>query len=185
MTQEEILVLMKNNPEKGMKTVMWQYTALVYKTVLHKLSSVCSMEDVEETVSDVFFDFYKNYHRVDLSKGSLSSFFIILAQRRSVDVFRKVIRQKNIENLLSQENETSSELTDTITLQREEREILLNGILELGEPDASIVFRKAFFGETYEEIGNRFGISANAANKRYLRSIQKLRLMMKGENFNV
>ena len=61
MTQEDILALMKSDPEKGMKFVTWQYTALVYKTVLHKLSSVCSMEDVEETVSDVFLDFYKSH----------------------------------------------------------------------------------------------------------------------------
>lgn len=184
MTQEEVLALMKSDPEKGMQAVTWQYTALVYKTVLHKLSSVCSTEDVEETVSDVFLDFYKNYQTVDLSKGSLASFLMVLAQRRAVDVFRKKMRQKNIDMLLSEEENKNAERTENTALKNEERNFLINAILKLGEPDSTIIFRKFYFGETYEEIGNRLGLSANAVNKRYLRSIEKLSIMMEGENFS-
>ena len=184
MTQEDILALMKSDPETGMKFVTWQYTALVYKTVLHKLSSVCSMEDVEETVSDVFLDFYKNHASVDLSKGSLSSFLMILAQRRSVDVFRKKMRQQNVDALLSDAENKNAERTEDTALKNEERSMLIDSILELGEPDSTIIFRKFYFGETYEEIGNRLGLSANAVNKRYLRSIEKLSNMMKGETFS-
>ncbi len=184
MNQEEILALLKTDPEKGMKAVVWQYTSLVYKIVLKRLCSVCSMEDVEETVSDIFYEFYKNHNNVDLAKGSLSSFLIILAQRRAVDVFRKVMRQKNVDIVLSCEENENAELAENEVLKNEERTILFNGILQLGEPDSTIVFRKAYFGETYEEIGNRRGLSENAVNKRYLRSIQKLSKMLKGELLN-
>ena len=184
MTQEEILSLMKTDPEKGLKTVVFQYTGLVYKIVLHKLSSICPSEDIEETVSDVFLDFYKNHRSVDLSKGSLASFLIILAQRRAVDVFRKAVRQENIDALLSENAAGKTESTDAIVLEKAEREILFNAVLKLGEPDSTIVFRKFYYGETYEEIGNRLGLSANAVNKRYLRSVEKLSSIMKGENIS-
>lgn len=184
MTQEEVLALMKSDSEKGMYVVTRQYMALVYKTVLGKLSSACSMEDIEETVSDVFLDFYKNYESVDLTKGSLTSFLMMLAQRRAVDVFRKVMRQKNIDTLVSEEENKNAECTENTALKNEERNFLISGILNLGEPDSTIIFRKFYFGEKYDEIGKRLGLSANAVNKRYLRSIEKLSIMMKGENFS-
>lgn len=184
MTQEEVLALMRSFPDKGMREITFMYTALVYKTVLGKLGGVCSQEDIEETVSDVFLDFYKNYQAVDLSKGSLTSFMIVLARRRAIDVFRKIMRQKNLENMPAEKKEDITDATENTVLENEERTVLFDSVMQLGEPDSTIIFRKFFFGETYEEIGNRLGLSANAVNKRYLRSIEKLNLMMKGEIFS-
>lgn len=184
MTQEEILKLMKSDTDKGMNIVTKQFAALVYKTVWGKLNSVCSAEDIEEVVSDVFYEFYKKYEAVDLSKGSLATFFIILAQRKAVDVFRKQMRQQNIEKVLSGQTEDFSFHTENSVLESEEREIILNNILLLGEPDSTIIFRKFYYGETYQEIGNKLGLSENAVNKRYLNAINKLSHMMKGAIFN-
>ncbi len=184
MTQEEILRLMKTDSDAGMQIVTNQYAALVYKVVWGKLACVCSSEDVEEAVSDVFLDFFRSHHLVDLSKGSLTTFLITLAQRRAVDVLRKFIRQQNIDNMLSDRTEDSALHTENEVLKSEEREIILNSILSLGEPDSTIIYRKFFFGENYSEIGNKLGLSENAVNKRYLKAIEKLNLIMKGDIFN-
>ena len=104
--------------------------------------------------------------------------------RRAVDVFRKAVRQKNIDALLSENAAKKTESTDVVVLEKAEREILINAVLKLGEPDSTIVFRKFYYGETYEEIGKRLGLSANAVNKRYLRSVEKLSSIMKGENIS-
>ena len=181
MTQEEILSTMRTDPEKGISTVTCLYTALVYKVVWGKLASVCTSEDIEETVSDVFLEFYRKHDSVDLSKGSLSTFLITLAQRRAVDVFRKIIRQKNIDEMLTKDLSEAAFTTDETILRQEERKILLESILKLGEPDSTIIYRKFFYGETYSEIGNILGLSENAVNKRYLRAIEKLSSIMKGE----
>lgn len=185
MTQEEILALMKSDSDKGMEAVTEQYTALVYKIALNKLSSVCSREDIEETVSDVFLDFYRCHESIDLSKGSLTSFIMILAQRRSVDAFRKAVKAKNAYTVLNEDiSDNETVFAENTILKKEERNLLFDSILELGEPESTIIFRKYYFGETYAEIGKRLSMSANAVNKRYLRSIEKLSLMMKGETFN-
>ena len=184
MTQEEILMLMKSDTNKGMHIVTNQFAALVYKTVWGKLNSVCSAEDIEEVVSDVFLEFYKKHGTVDLSKGSLSTFFITLAQRKAVDIFRKQLRQQNIAKVLSGQNEDITFYTENSVLKSEERELILNCILKLGEPDSTIIYRKFYYGETYQEIGNKLGLSENAVNKRYLNAIDKLHLMMKGDFFN-
>lgn len=183
MTQEDLLTLMHKSPEKGLQAVTAQYAALVYKVVWGKLSAVCTSEDIEEAVSDVFLEFYKKFTCIDLSKGSLTTFLITLAQRRAVDVFRKIIRQNQIDDMLSKDVQDISFRTDDTVLENEERKILLEAVLKLGEPDATIIYRKFFYGENYCEIGNRLGLSENAVNKRYLRAIDKLSLIMKGENF--
>lgn len=184
MTQEEILVLMKTDPEKGMLSLTEQYTALVWKVVWGKLSGICREEDVEETVSDVFLDFYRKHNSVDLSKGSLATFLITLAQRRATDEFRRVMRLRNIEKAMNENSEITSFATENTVLEKEERDFLLTCVLDLGEPDSTIIFRKFYYGETYSEIGNKLGLSENAVNKRYLRAIDKLGNMMKGENFS-
>ena len=184
MTQEEILVLMKTDPQKGMIALTEQYTALVWKVIWGKLSGICSTEDVEETVSDVFLEFYRKKNCVDFSKGSLSSFLITLAQRRAIDEFRRVMRLRNIEKAMEEKSETLFQQTENTVLKKEEREFLLESIFSLGEPDSTIIYRKFYYGETYSEIGNRLGLSENAVNKRYLKAIDRLGNMMKGENFS-
>ncbi len=185
MTQEEILALMKSDSNKGMEAVTKQYTALVYKIALKKLSSVCSREDIEEAVSDVFLDFYRCHENIDLSKGSLTSFIMLLAQRRSVDTFRKAVKNKSAYAVLNEEiADDDTVFAENAILKKEERNFLLDSILELGEPESTIIFRKYYFGETYTEIGQRLSMSANAVNKRYLRAVEKLSLMMKGEFFD-
>lgn len=184
MTQEEILILMKTDPEKGMIAVSEQYAALVWKVIWGKLSGICTGEDIEETVSDVFLDFYRKHDSVDTAKGSLASFLITLAQRRAVDRFRRVMRQMNIEKALNEKSEVIFQQTENTVLKNEEREFLFSSILSLGEPDATIIYRKFYYGETYSEIGNRLGLSENAVNKRYLKAIDRLGNMMKGEIFS-
>ena len=93
------------------------------------------------------------------------------------------MRKKTIDDALSGKEDISVINTDNTVLKNEEREILLNGILSLGEPDSTIIYRKFFYGEKYGEIGNKLGLSENAVNKRYLRAIEKLSQILKGENF--
>lgn len=181
MTQEEILALMRSDADKGIEAVTRMYSALVYKIAWTKLSSVCTKEDVEETVSDVFLDFYKNYNSVDLNKGSLTSFIMVLAQRRSVDVFRKALRQKNIDSFY-EGYVSSGDFSADMTPESDERSRLLECIGRLEKTEQTIIFRKYYFGETYNEIGLRLGLSENAVNKRCLRAVEKLSIMMKGEN---
>lgn len=181
MTQEELLMLIRSDKDKGMQAILNQYSALVYKIAWSKLSSLCSAQDIEEAVSDVFIEFYRCAESIDLEKGSLTSFIMLLAQRRSVDAFRKFTRLQYMYSLVDNIAVENERTEDTI-LQIEERQELFNAILALGEPDSTIIFRRYYFGETYEEIGKRLTMSANAVNKRCLRALDRLRLMMKGEN---
>lgn len=58
MFDSVLLELMKTDKNKGLLHLIDQYTPLVYTIVKSKISSVCTEEDIEETVSNVFNVFY-------------------------------------------------------------------------------------------------------------------------------
>lgn len=187
MTDEEILAVLFENTEAGMQHVFDKYVALVYKIVLQKTKDICSKEDIEETVSDVFVDFYNSFERIDFDKGSLMTFLITIANRKAIDSFRR--KTRNHIWLLSCDDENAKEIshksdTEDKILDAIERDFLLTSVLGLGEIDSVIVIRKYFFGETCKEIGKHLGMTANAVNKRLKRSLRKLKVIMEGANYN-
>ena len=58
MEDNELLGLLKNSPQKGLAAVVKQYSAYVYKIAYTRLGRVCSREDIEEAVSDIFMRFF-------------------------------------------------------------------------------------------------------------------------------
>lgn len=179
MTQERLLRLLKTEPEKAMEVLTENYTGLVFKIIRCRIGAFLSESDIEEAVSDVFFDLYRSREKIDFEKGSLTSFIITLAQRRATDIFRK--QKKSFFSEEPLEENTDAAATDVI-LQREERKLLLSAVTSLGEPDSLIIFRRYFLGEKYSEIGESLGLSENAVGKRLKKSLEKLSIIMEGDN---
>lgn len=94
MFDTALLKMIKESSNPGLSHLIDQYTPLVYTIVKSKISSVCSEEDIEEIVSDVFIAFYNQIDHVNLSKGSLAAYLTVIAKRKAVDRFRKALRLK-------------------------------------------------------------------------------------------
>lgn len=121
---------------------------MVYTIVRNKIASVCSAEENEEVVSDVFITFYNQIESVDLSKGSLASYIMVIAKRKAVDRFRKSSVNRDVK-LLDNEEEYI-DLPDDFNLedefqQREIRKKLISIIKALGEPDSTIIIHRFYF----------------------------------------
>ena len=58
MNDKELLRLLKAEPERGLAQTVGQYSAYVYKIAFTRLGEVCSKEDIEEAVSDIFLAFF-------------------------------------------------------------------------------------------------------------------------------
>ena len=63
MTDIEIIALLRSSPQKGLAAVFDRYSAYVYKIVYTKLGDICTNEDIEEAVSDIFFKFYQSVQK--------------------------------------------------------------------------------------------------------------------------
>lgn len=182
MTQPELLALLESEPEKGMRELINRYSALLYKTVYHIVGNSARAQDVEELVSDVFFGVYTSRETIDPEKGGIAAFLITLSKRRAIDFLRKNGKTENL--LLPLDDEMIQKGgADTLAEveEREQRQALLNAVIALGHPESTIIFRKFFYGETYEQIGKKLKMSKNAVNKRYLKALKKLKNEMKGE----
>ena len=185
MTEQELLELLHTNPQKGFETIINKYTGLLFAIAYNKLSSVCSRADIEDCVSDIFALFYEHRAAINISRGSIKSFLMILAKRTAIKRFKKACSINT--KLISIDDETISpeqlavdeETTDQL-IEKENRLRLIRAVKALKEPDCTIIMRKCYLGETAKEIAKRVNLSQNAVEKRITRSMNKLKAELGG-----
>lgn len=183
MTDKVLLDLLNSDPQRGLEAIIDEYTGLVYAIAYNKLSSVCSKEDVEECVSDIFMMLYEQSESIDLTRGSIKGLIAILAKRAAIKRYKKACTQKV--KLISLDDEdvpagdlATGDVTQRAALENDERLALINAVKSLGEPDRTIIMSKYFLGLTAKEIAKKVHLSQNAVEKRIARSYIKLSVIM-------
>lgn len=176
MTDEELLLEIKNNPSKGFDLLLKEYSALAYKICLSVLLPVGTKEDAQECASDTFVTLFKNIEKVDLSRGTLKGFLAHSAKNIAIDRYRKLKRQGEFASLDEIEKLPSFDDTD----ERERRKLIFNEIRALGEPDSTILIRRYFLSQSAKEIGKALGMKSDAVQKRAERSKRKLKERLGG-----
>lgn len=177
----ELLKLLHDKPEEGLKVMMDSYMALIYTIIFNKLSGTYSKEDIEECVSDVFFQVFHYKNRIDLEKGSIKAFLAVVAKRKAIDMYRKNKNNNHIpiddlpEDLYSMVDDAANSL-----LLKESNSVLINAIKSLGEPDSEIVIRKYYLYQSSKDISSDLGIKVNTIDKKVSRCIQKLKNVLGG-----
>ena len=184
--EETILALLIDKPAEGIRILTAQYGGWVYSITWRRLQGCLRKEDIEECVSDVFFELYRCRDKIDLSKGSLKTFLLTIAERQAIkyyerktDKFDKISLQEQLEK---GEEPLSDHNVEQQTIQKEESRLLIEAIKGLGEPTASIVIQKYYYGMTAKEIGQRAGLSKNAVEKRLKRGLEKLKTVLQSEH---
>ena len=180
-SEQELYRLLCQKPEKGLEALMQVYTPFVYTIVSGKLSAVCDRRDVEECVSDVFYEAFCARDSIDLARGSLKAFLAVLAKRRAVDMYRR--RKKHSENLSAGEllqDIPAAQDVERTAVERETSEQLVSAIRALGEPDGSILIRKYYLGQPTKTIARDMGYKENTVDKRVSRALAKLKTTLEG-----
>jgi len=179
-SEKELLSLLVRDPDVGLEKIMDRYMALSYAIVKGALSGILKNQDIEECVSDVFYEVYRSRHQIDLKKGTLKAYIAVISKRRAIDLLRK---HKSAETLPygEPENDVPSEYNlEDEKIKNEASELLVKSIIELGEPDTQIIIRKFYFNQTSKEIGKALGIKENTINKRVARALEKLKNALGG-----
>lgn len=177
----ELLKLLNNKPELGLKMMMDKYMALIYTIIFNKLSGMYSKEDIEECVSDVFFEVFKYKNRIDLQKGSIKAFLAIIAKRKAIDMYRK--NKNNIHIPIEEISQDLYSIVDDVAdsiLLKESNSVLIEAIKSLGEPDSEIIIRKYYLHQSSKDISKNIGLKVNTIDKKVSRCIQKLKKVLGG-----
>lgn len=176
MEDRELLKVLRQNPENGIRLVMKQYAALCYYIAKQKLLDFPpggSGRMCQRRISGVLHQ----YTAIDLERGSIKGFLSVLARRKAIDRWRRLAGK---ETLPLQENITASDSLE----QQEERKILLDAVLALGDPDAKIVILKYYFGYPTKKIAEIFGLKENTVDQKVRRSLAKVKTILEGGAFH-
>lgn len=184
LLDRELLQLLRAKPEKGLDKMMSIYIGLVYTIASDKLSGVCSKEDIEECVSDVFYEVYRQREAIDLEKGPIKAFIAVIAKRKSIDIYRSHISKNS--RVVSLDAETyENTLPDNTNVEqaiteKEGQTAIIKGIKALGEPDSEIFIRRYYFGQSTKLIAKCLGLKENTIDKKVSRGLVKLKEILGG-----
>lgn len=185
MQDDELINILKTDPNTGMTLLLKQYAGLIYSVVRHKLAgqSFCDA-DIEHCVADTFSEFYCDLDNFQNAAGSIRAWLCVIARNNAYDRLR---RYKKEAGTLSLDAEGIAEpWDDTFSVEealvtKEFREELLREIKALGEPDSTILLRKYYLSESSKEIAANLNLTVSAVDTRAHRAIQKLRNLFGGE----
>ena len=170
MNDNELLILLRSDPEQGLAQAVTLYSAYIYKIAYAKLSDICTKEDIEEIVSDIFMIFYNIGKKNSYEMRSVKAMLSVIAKRHCIDVFRS---RRNNEQMPSYD-----ELENIISDDSSDNGYLLEAIHKLGEPDSSIFVRKYYFGQKNTDIVRELGMKNSTLNMRLSRGLKKLRKIL-------
>ncbi len=174
MTDNELLRLLQQNPEKGLEAVVRQYSAYVMKIVYTRLGDVCTREDMEETVSDIFLLFFQSGQKNGFAYSSLRAFLSVVAARHCISVFRQKCRQPGIVPL--------DEVPEPACPAPMEDTGLKEALTKLDDVDRNLIIRRYFFGQKSKEIAAEMQMKPNTVDKRLSRALVKLKQLMEEDD---
>jgi RNA polymerase sigma-70 factor (ECF subfamily) len=180
--EKELYSQLMRDPEKGLGKIMDTYMGFVGAIAHGKLSGVCGKQDIEECVSDIFYEVYRTRNSIDLEKGSLKSYIAVLAKRKAIDAYRKLSRETGEVSIDAFEHDwiASGDDVEQSVIDGETSGHLVKEIKALGEPDSSIMIRKYYFGQSAKIISKALGLKENTVNKRASRALGKLKEALGG-----
>ena len=172
MTDKKILELLQSDSQAGLAAVVMKYSAYVMKIARIKLKDVCSEEDIEEAVSDIFLEFYQSGGRRVFEIASVKAYIAVIARRHCSKVFAG--HTSIPETLSYDEAENYIEAPE----QNTDRELLRTALSRLGQPDEEIFLRKYFLGQKTRDIAKDIKMKENTVDKRVSRGLARLRKML-------
>lgn len=96
MSDEKVLLAIKEKDERVMAAVIQKYSKLLWKVVASVLVKAATTQDIEECVADVFIHFWMNADKYNRGKGKLSSYLSMVARSKAIDRYRQMIRRQEV-----------------------------------------------------------------------------------------
>ncbi|MCL2353305.1 MAG: sigma-70 family RNA polymerase sigma factor [Defluviitaleaceae bacterium] len=173
MTDEELLKKLIKGEDDTLSHIIDDYSKLLWMVVSSILNNSATREDIEECISDVFVQLWKNPKAFDPTKGSLKNFLVVIAKSKALDAYRKLSKVKIVE-LDCAIKSKDEDLLDYI-INKETSQALFAAIKSLAEPNREIVLRRYFFEEKPAYIAQATSLPVKEVENRLYQSKLKLR----------
>lgn len=162
-----------------------KFGGYVKAVVINKIGGIASREDIEDCISDVFFDLCKTPDTLPADQNELKYLISTIAKRRAVDYFRRISQKVNTVS----DDEQLMSLPDKIDVESEfdkksADSALWNTVKALGEPDSAIIIYRYFYRKKAREIAKILNMSPSAVHKRAQRAVAKIRENLAEQGFD-
>ncbi len=184
MNEEKIVDMLEKNPKKAHSLLIETYGRYVYAVVADKLRDLCSNEDIEDCVSDVFVELFTEIHGYDSRKGTLKAYISVIAKRIAINTYNSTAYRMN--NTISTDSDegvilkTTENPCDDLD-KKAFRQRLWEIVDSLGEPDSRIIVWQYFYGLKLSDIAEKMVMSVGAVQKRSVRARKRIRQILEKE----
>lgn len=180
MTQEEFRSEMKISEENAFRKLFDEYCSYVYTIVFNRLRSCASRSDIDECVGDVFSSIYRSFNKDGLHEGDMSGFIGIIARRKAAQYYNRLTFVKNPlplddDEILLLRSDDDVERT---VADNQLQQIILDKIIELGEPDSTIILQKYYYNRSASEISEIVHMKPENIRVRSGRAVKKLKELL-------
>lgn len=176
MDDKDIISLLKENPNSGIKEAIKKYRGFAYSIISRV---VANQSDCEECVSDVFVSVWKNRNSLN-ENGSLKGYIAVSARNSAINRLKK---SQTINHLPLYEEiaENDTENIDYLFDLQEDLKALEREIKRLKPPNDEIFVRRHYLFQSIEEISRILSLSEKQVkNSLYYSKNKTKKSIMKG-----
>ena len=148
--EQKILLSLKNKNRDSLEKVIKIYTPYVRVIAYGIIGNVMTNEDVEEVIADTFISLWKSAENLDAEKGSVRAYLGTIARNCSKNKLRELRPSSELDETIPSAEQGPVESFEA----KEERNLLVNLIMELGEPDSEIFIRYYYYEQKIRHIAN-------------------------------
>ena len=173
--EKRMIKKIKRKDPKGLDYIINAYSSRVYFLV-NKIIGFYGKEEVEECVSDVFYNVWESINEFDEKRGDFSKFIYMKTKYLALDYKRRLEKSKLHNNL---EKEISNGISiEHIVLDRESSEEIVKVINSFKEPDKTYFYLKYFMYYKIDDIANKYKTTRASVENRLYRCRLKIKEML-------
>jgi RNA polymerase sigma-70 factor (ECF subfamily) len=171
---EKLIKLIKKRNPKALETVMELYLSSAYGVAKSILGDICSKEDIEECIQDVFVDVWNKIDDFNENRGSFKTWVLIICKYKALNL-RKALTKQDVPLDLDEVQCPSTENLEDSILSKESTQEVLNIINSFADTDRAIFIRRYFLHQGIDYICESMNLSRQSVDNRLWRGRKKLK----------
>ncbi len=174
LTQDQLIVLLKNRDESSFNYLYDNYSAALYGVILR---IVIFKDDADEVLQDVFVKIWNSTAQYDTSRGTLYTWMLNIARNSAIDKLKSKTFQNNLKN-----QSIPDFVNNNVSLSVHQPDHFheIQNIVNKMKDDFKDIINKSYFeGFTQQEISDKMNIPLGTVKTRTRAAFVELRQLLK------